>query len=171
VAPEVAEVQGVLVLGLDELGDLLAREQVDVDVSAARAIVALEVEQYLGTRRAAEVAPTVAALRSHAREVVRAELGRLRQRLGPALDERTEAELEQTVHRVVEKLLHTPTVRVKSLAAADSAGADYAAALRELFNLDLEAVASVSEVLAVASVPDPLRPAKGLPAFGDGGRS
>jgi glutamyl-tRNA reductase len=38
------------------------------------------------------------------------------------------------VRRVVDKLLHAPTVRVKEL-AGEPGGADYAAALRELFDL------------------------------------
>jgi glutamyl-tRNA reductase len=41
------------------------------------------------------------------------------------------------VHRVVDKLLHTPTVRVKQL-AGQPAGASYADALRTLFDLDLD---------------------------------
>jgi glutamyl-tRNA reductase len=96
----------------------------------------------------------VVALRSYAGEVVAGELARLRQRLGDTIDDRVRAEVDQTVRRVVDKLLHTPTVRVKSLAAED--GGHYAAALRELFDLDMEAISSgtalpkVAEALAVA---------------------
>jgi glutamyl-tRNA reductase len=46
---------------------------------------------------------------------------------------------------VVEKLLHTPTVRVKELAGR-SDGGSYAAALRELFDLDLDEVTAVTDV-------------------------
>ena len=49
---------------------------------------------------------------------------------------------QQTVRRVVEKLLHQPTVRVQELASGGEA-VDYAAALRELFALDPQAVAAV----------------------------
>ena len=62
------------------------------------------------------MAPTVSALRSQAAEVVDAELLRLSTRL-PDLDARARAEIARTVHRVVDKLLHEPTVRVKELAA------------------------------------------------------
>ena len=96
--------------------------------------------------------PTVVALRAHAGEVVAAEVARLRQRLGGDLDERTRAEVERTVHRVVEKLLHRPTVRVKTLAAAEN-GAAYAEALRELFDLDPGEVASVTDVLSSMDSP------------------
>lgn len=169
VAPAVALLDGVRVVGLAELGEQLADEEVGADLQAARGIVAAEVEAYLAEQRAAEVAPTVVALRTAAREVVDAELGRLRQRVGSALDEQTAGEVERCVHRVVEKLLHTPTVRVKSLAAAEPGGASYAAALRELFGLDLDvtAIADVSDVLRVvpgdAALPDGSVPEADVP--------
>jgi glutamyl-tRNA reductase len=73
---------------------------------------------------------------------VDAELARLEARLGE-LDPVVRAELDLTVHRVVEKLLHTPTVRVKQLAEAPG-GAVYADALRELFDLDPATVGAVT---------------------------
>ena len=92
-----------------------------------------EVAAYLTDRAAESVAPTVAALRSHAADVVAGELTRLDQRL-PDLDDQTRAEVQLAVHRIVEKLLHTPTVRVKELAVGGQ-GDDYAQALRRLFDL------------------------------------
>jgi glutamyl-tRNA reductase len=74
--------------------------------------------------------------------VVAAELDRLTRRLGDDVDPRVRDELAATVRRVVGKLLHTPTVRVKDAAAVD--GADYEAALRHLFALDPGQVSSVS---------------------------
>jgi glutamyl-tRNA reductase len=85
-------------------------------------------------QRSERVSPTVAALRARAQEVVDAELARLRNRV-PGLDERAEREIAATVGRVVDKLLHAPTVRVKELAAGPD-GDSYAEVLRELFALD-----------------------------------
>lgn len=119
------------------------------DVVAVRAIVAEEVTGYLSARRSAVAAPTVVALRSMADAVVAAELDRLSGRL-PDLDERARAEVSATVRRVVDKLLHTPTVRVKEL-AAQPGGADYEAALRELFALDRRAVEAVAKPDSKAS--------------------
>ena len=110
-------------------------------IEAARALVRSEVGDFLGLRRAATVAPTVVALRSMASEVVDGEMRRLDLRL-PELSEREREEVHRSVRRVVEKLLHAPTVRVQEL-AADSAAVDYAAALRELFALDPQTVAAV----------------------------
>ena len=67
-------------------------------------------------------------------DVVEAELGRLVTRV-PEMDDRVRGEIAQTVRRVVDKLLHEPTVRVKRLAASP-AGDHYAEALRELFDLN-----------------------------------
>ncbi|WP_326646792.1 glutamyl-tRNA reductase [Streptosporangium sp. NBC_01755] len=103
-------------------------------VTAVRDIVAEEVAAYLSAERAARVTPTVVALRSKAAQVVETELERFAARV-PELDGRIRAEVTQTLRRVVDKLLHEPTVRVKQLAESP-AGDHYAEALRELFNLD-----------------------------------
>ncbi|MBB5625510.1 glutamyl-tRNA reductase [Sphaerisporangium krabiense] len=104
------------------------------EVAAVRSIVATEVCEYLRAERAAKVTPTVIALRAKAAEVVETEIGRLVTRV-PEIDGRLRGEISQTVRRVVDKLLHEPTVRVKRLAASP-AGDHYAEALRELFDLN-----------------------------------
>ncbi|MGN6634952.1 MAG: glutamyl-tRNA reductase [Oryzihumus sp.] len=142
VDPRAAEVETVEVVGLEELGADLAPGQVSPQLQQVQDLVTAEVAAYLTGRRAQAVAPTVAALRSRAADVVAAELSRLEQRL-PQLDEATRGEVQLAVHRVVEKLLHTPTVRVKEL-AGEGQGGDYAQALRELFDLDPHDVAAVS---------------------------
>jgi glutamyl-tRNA reductase len=108
----------------------------------ANGIVLDEVRDYLAGQRSAEVTPTVTALRRRAAEVVDAELLRLDNRL-PDLDGPVREELGRTVRRVVDKLLHAPTVRVKQL-AAETADTDYANALRQLFCLDPQAPAAVA---------------------------
>jgi glutamyl-tRNA reductase len=111
------------------------------DVAAVRAIVADELAAYAGARRRAQVAPTVVALRAMADDVVASELARMGSRL-PDLDARALEEITKTVRRVVDKLLHVPTVRIKEL-AAEPGGASYESALRELFALDPRAVEAV----------------------------
>jgi glutamyl-tRNA reductase len=142
--PAVRELPGVALAGLDDLSrSAEVRGVIGPEaVEAVRQIVAEEVAAYLGDARAAAVAPTVVALRSKAADVVETELTRLTGRL-PALDDKIHGEIAQTVRRVVDKLLHAPTVRVKELAAA-SGGDTYAAALRELFDLDPKAPEAVA---------------------------
>ena len=134
VDPPVAEIEGVTVVDLAALGERLRSASAGIAVEEARTVVAEEVRAYFAAQRTAEVTPTVTALRRRAAEVVDAELLRLDGRM-PDLDERSRSEVAQTVRRVVDKLLHTPTVQVKRL--AQSPGGDtYAEALRELFELD-----------------------------------
>ena len=114
----------------------------DKQTAKATGIVLDEVREYLAGQRSAEVTPTVTALRRRAAEVVDAELLRLDNRL-PDLDGAVREEVGRTVRRVVDKLLHAPTVRVKQL-AAETADTDYANALRELFCLDPQAPAAVA---------------------------
>ena len=133
VAPEVDSLSGVGLAGLAALGEELSGGATPPQVQEVADLVIGEVAAYLTSRAAESVAPTVAALRSHAADVVAGELNRLDQRL-PELDEQSRAEVQLAVHRIVEKLLHTPTVRVKELAVGGQ-GDDYAQALRQLFDL------------------------------------
>lgn len=143
VSPDVTDL-GITLINLDRLVRQRRAKVTDAEASeidAAGTLVNEEVADFLGVRRAAQVAPTVIALRSMASEVVAKELRRLDARL-PALDPKDRDEVQRTVRRVVEKLLHQPTVRVQELASGPET-VDYAAALRELFALDPQAVAAV----------------------------
>ncbi|MGW7571470.1 glutamyl-tRNA reductase [Streptomyces tendae] len=133
---------GVRLVDIESLADASADAPMAADVDMVRRIVADEVTAFGAAQRAAHITPTVVALRSMAADVVAGEIARLEGRL-PGLDDKHRAEITQTVKRVVDKLLHAPTVRVKQL-AAEPGGAGYADALRTLFDLDQETVASVS---------------------------
>jgi glutamyl-tRNA reductase len=142
VDPDVGALAGVTLVDLTSLGERLAGSGAGQAVEATRTLVAEEVRAYLAAQRSAEVTPTVTALRRRAAEVVDAELLRLDGRL-PGLEADMRGEVARTVRRVVDKLLHTPTVQVKRL--AQSPGGDtYAEALRELFELDPQAPAAVT---------------------------
>jgi len=114
------------------------------DVAAVRAIVEEEFAAYGSAVRADRVTPTVVALRAKAATVVDAELARLAGRLSEeSLSGHALEEIAQTVRRVVDKLLHAPTVRVKELASSPD-GEEYAAALRVLFDLDPRTIDAVT---------------------------
>ncbi|MFD3695794.1 glutamyl-tRNA reductase [Streptomyces sp. NPDC058646] len=138
----VHRIPGVRLVDIESLAEASADAPMAADVDAVRAIVAGEVAAFGAAQRAAHITPTVVALRAMAAEVVAMEVARLDGRV-PDLDDRQRAEVTQTVRRVVDKLLHAPTVRVKQL-ASEPGGAGYADALRELFDLDPLTVASVS---------------------------
>jgi glutamyl-tRNA reductase len=143
----VHRVAGARLVDIESLADAAGAQgpagaPVAADVDAVRTIVAAEVAAFGAAQRAAHITPTVVALRAMASDVVAAEMSRLEGRLS-GLGERERTEIARTVRRVVDKLLHAPTVRVKEL-AQEPGGAEYATALRELFNLDPQAVAAVS---------------------------
>ncbi|GHH20522.1 glutamyl-tRNA reductase [Streptomyces lanatus] len=133
---------GVSLVDIESLAEASADAPMASDVDQVRRIVSDEVAAFGAALRAAHITPTVVALRAMAADVVANEIARLEGRL-PGLDDKHRGEITQTVKRVVDKLLHAPTVRVKQL-AAEPGGAGYADALRTLFDLDQETVASVS---------------------------
>jgi glutamyl-tRNA reductase len=149
VDPAVAELSAsaaaeVTVISMDTLRGSGESAVGAAEVAAVRAIVEDEFAAYGSAVRADRVTPTVVALRAKAATVVDAELARLAGRLsddgvsGHALEE-----MAQTVRRVVDKLLHAPTVRVKELASSPD-GEEYAAALRVLFDLDPRTIDAVT---------------------------
>jgi glutamyl-tRNA reductase len=163
---DVAGLPGVTVIGMDELADAgrtaVAVPGITDEVAAVCAIVDEEFDSYRAAAHAAQVTPTVVALRAKAAEVVDAELARLAGRLqnvegfdGHALDE-----IARSVRRVVDKLLHAPTVRVKELAGSPR-GDGYDEALRVLFDLDPRTVEAVTraepdgKVMDIAGLPAP----------------
>jgi glutamyl-tRNA reductase len=162
-----AALPGVTVIGMDELA-LAGRSATAVpgvtdDVAAVRAIVEEEFGTYRSAATAARVTPTVVALRAKAAEVVDGELARLAGRLQGAegFDDHTRDEIARTVRRVVDKLLHAPTVRVKELAGSPG-GDGYDEALRVLFDLDPHTVDAVARADPEQSAP--------LPAVDEEGR-
>jgi glutamyl-tRNA reductase len=142
VDPAVAELPGIELVGLARLAEELHDGETGSDIVAVRDIVTEEINAFLSARRSASVTPTVVALRTMATGVVEAEVERLLMRL-PDLDPQIRAEVELSIRRVADKLLHQPTVRVKEL-ANETGAVSYAAALAELFALDSEAVEAVT---------------------------
>ena len=146
----VSGLPGITVFDMESLQRDPAAGAAANDASAAREIVSSELSGYLAGQRLAEVTPTVTALRQRAAEVVEGELLRLESRL-PGLDSPQRDEVARTVRRVVDKLLHSPTVRVKQLASTPG-GDSYAAALRELFELSPGSVDAVATPMEIGSL-------------------
>ena len=143
VDPSVGELPGVSLITLAGLADQI-NDGVGAGytATAVRDIVTQEIGAYVAARRSADVTPTVVALRTMATGVVDNEMQRLLARL-PGLDPQVQLEVELSVRRVADKLLHQPTVRVKEL-ANETGAVSYASALAELFSLDPDAVDAVT---------------------------
>jgi len=135
VASDATDLDGVTVIDIDGLAAARRTLPAVAETAAVEQIVAGEVDHFLSWLRGADVAPTVAALRNRADDVVSSELRKLTSRR-PEFTEEQRADVSRTLHRVVQQLLHSPTVRVRQL-AAEPGGDQYAALLRELFDLDV----------------------------------
>ena len=142
VDPDVETHDHVRMVNLEGISALFAdsAHSGDGDVAAivgqVQGIIREEVAELSARRRARQVGPTVAALRSQARETVDREFDRLARRLGDDAPQKVLDEARQAMRRVATTILHTPTVRVKELTGTDAESIDYAAALTTLFDLD-----------------------------------
>lgn len=135
VDPAASGTAGVTLLDIDDLKAFVdqSMDSRRREVESVRAIVTQEVGRYGAERSARELAPLVRALRERGEEVRRAELERFRAKL-EGLDPEARDAVEALTKRLVNKLLHAPTVRVKE-EASGADGETYADVLADLFDL------------------------------------
>lgn len=134
--PAVAREPGVHLYNLDDLQASVS-EGVRLRMQEAervQAIIAEEVSAFHRWLHARSVVDTISDLRQHADALRQQELARTMRQLAPSLSERENAALQEFTRRLVNKLLHAPTLRLKDAAAAGQ-GHVYAEALRYLFDL------------------------------------
>jgi glutamyl-tRNA reductase len=136
VAADVAELDGVTLLNLDDLRDWAAhgvRHRADA-AHEVRAIVADEVERFGVEAMARQAAPLVAQLHELAEALRSAELARHARKLN-SLTDSERAAVEAITRGVTAKLLHQVSTRLKADAGTPQ-GERNAAAVRELFGLE-----------------------------------
>ncbi len=114
VEPEAASLPGVSYTDIDGLKaiigkNLKVREEA---ISEAERIIAEEYEGFTARLTARSVVPVIAAMQKRAEEIRAAEVGKLMPKL-PSLSERERNAVEAASRAIVNKLLHTPTVRLK----------------------------------------------------------
>lgn len=143
VDPEVTDLPGVRLVDISQLAELGAQSSLSADVTQVRSIVEDEVRSFLAAKAASRVTPTVVALRTMATDIVAAEVARLESRVGDLTTDQ-QAAVRQAMHRVADKLIHAPTVRVQQLVEDTPAGLTYADALADLFALDPGAVTRIT---------------------------
>jgi glutamyl-tRNA reductase len=146
--PACASLDGVTLLNMDALqaqvrGNLSVRQ---AEAVRAEAIVEDEIQSFAGWLGRLEVLPTLTALRSLGDSVVD---GLLAENAGrwESLSERDAERVEVLARAVVNRLLHEPTARVRSLDAADRHAR--LSLLRELFGLEEAAAADADEAAEV----------------------
>lgn len=132
----VADLPGVTLYTLDDLQALVSanRAHRSAAVPQVEAIVAEESTAFMDWLHSRAVAPVITDLQRWARTVAESEITQALNRLD-APDPHTEQVITRMAHRLVGKLLHEPTVKLKAH-AGESDGLAYADTLRELFGLD-----------------------------------
>lgn len=135
IEPAIGEVPGVQVWDIDDIREV-AEQNMALrlnEVEHVQAIIEEELNDYLAWFGALAVVPTITTLRNHADNIRRAELQRTMQAMGQ-LSEREMRLLDDLTSRIVNKLLHEPTMRLKEAARTSDAGR-YAEVVRQLFAL------------------------------------
>jgi glutamyl-tRNA reductase len=133
VEAEVRQVSDVILADVGALSRHPTAADVQDQIPQARDIITAEVTTYLARQEQAAVSPVISALHARIRHLADTELARLQDRL-PGLDDQQRAETSETVHRILRKVVHQPTVRVKQLGTGAN-GPLYLEALRQLFDL------------------------------------
>ena len=147
VEPAAGEIEQVFLYNIDDLQatvrENLARRASEVD--RAEAIVAEEVDKFDIWLRSRGAIPTVVALRQHFDAVRRSELERLAPMKLSSLPPEARARVDELTRLIIEKLLLTPTERLKALGDAETV-ALYSEAVARLFGLgQAEGEADVDE--------------------------
>lgn len=132
VADDVHALSTVDLIDLEVIGKNAPGERADA-IAAARAIVqeaVLEFEEGLASR---SVDPVVASMRAHVGLLIDEETDRVRRRAG----EDVATAVAQSLHRVTNALLHTPSIRARELARNGNED-NYRQAVQLLFGIDVD---------------------------------
>lgn len=135
IEPEVKTVPNAFAFDIDDI-KVIAETNMQRrcnEVGHVRAIVQEEVEDFIHWLGALAVVPTITGLRQHADAIRQAELKRIKNAFGE-LNDRQAGLLEELTTRIVNKLLHEPTLRLKEAASSSDAGR-YAEVVQHLFSL------------------------------------
>ena len=139
VDPAVAKFAGMHLYNLDDLQASVS-EGIRLrlqEVEHVQAIIAEETSAFQRWLKSLSVVSTITDLRGHIEALREQELARTMRQLAPTLSEREAAAVQELSSRLVNKLLHTPMLRLKEAAVAGQ-GHTYAEAIRYLFGLEEE---------------------------------
>jgi len=137
VDPVVGAMPGVHLYNVDDLQSevergILLRLQ---EAERVRVIINEEAEAFERWLASLSVVGTISDLRQYVDLLRQQELERTLRQISPSLSTRELAAVQELTTRLVNKLLHTPTLRLKDAAAAGQ-GHVYAEAMRYLFGLE-----------------------------------
>ena len=135
IEPAVGDLPNVFLYDIDDLEQVVEANlaQRRREVPRVQAIVKAEMADFMAWLHALDVVPTIVDLRQHAERVRETELERAMRQLDH-LSDREQKVVMTLSRRIVNKIMHRPTVRLKQHASDDEAYR-YVAAIRDLFEL------------------------------------
>jgi glutamyl-tRNA reductase len=133
--PAIKDLDGCYLSNVDDFEAVVAQTITVRRSEAIRAelLIELEVQRFREWRASLDVTPTIVGLRALADEIREGELARVSGHVSDAERER----LESVTAKILAKLLHLPTIRMKEAAIAAD-GVVMADAVRHLFGLGEE---------------------------------
>jgi glutamyl-tRNA reductase len=136
VDPRVKQFEQAVLHDIDDLQAVCTAnlEERRKEVGHAQTIIAAELELFESWWGSLQVVPTIKALRDRAEAIRQMELQKALPRLGELTD-RQRSVLEALTIGIVNKILHQPTVRLKSR-GGNGTSANYVQILRDLFALE-----------------------------------
>lgn len=143
---DVAALPGITLYHIDDLQRVVDRHwtQRQAAIGQVERIIGDEQALFDEWQRSRSVVPLIVDLRRKAQNIAAAEIEQALRRL-PDLEEREQDIVAQMAHRIVNKLLHSPTTVLKARAVNEGELAD-ANAVRELFGLEESSEESSEEL-------------------------
>jgi glutamyl-tRNA reductase len=136
VDPAVNDLDGIFVYDIDDLQSVVTSNLADRagEARRAEALIEEEVERFLARLQTADVVPTIVSLQEHLETIRQAEIDRVRGRLG-ALSPEQEMAVETLSRGIINKIMHTPIVTLKTAAREGPEATTVVDVVRRLFNL------------------------------------
>ena len=137
VEPEVGQLPGVQLYDIDDLQATLDKNlsQREAAIPQVEAILKAGTANFLAWLHSRQVVPVLTSFRNKVSSLADVEVQQALQHMD-GLNQQSQRAVVQAVHRVINKVLHEPTERLKAYAASGE-GRIYTQALQDLFALDV----------------------------------
>jgi glutamyl-tRNA reductase len=136
IAPEVNELENIYLYDIDDLGNAVEQNRRARQEEAVHAeqIITYEIDRLMERMKVREVAPTIVGIQQQLDEISRAELDRVRGKLGELTPQQEEA-LQAYTRGLLNKIAHGPMVELRR-AAARPEGDRVIRLVRRMFRLE-----------------------------------
>ena len=136
IAPEVNDLENVYLYDIDDLQGVVAAniKERETEAESAMEIIQHEVTKFNNWVVSLDAVPTIVEIRNRADHIRQRELDKTLKKMSHLTDEDRQ-NLDQMTTSIINKIFHTPTVKLKKQAQSQD-GHYYLKAIRHLFHLD-----------------------------------